>query len=139
MKIGRVIVKLKLTNHSDSVLKLHKVRKRVPRQLEVDALVDTELMGLYLQPAIVKKLGLLPVLKGPAGATKPPGQIDVYEPVSIELMGRCEIFQVMQNPHRSMNTIGRLPLMLLDFVVDPKSQKLIGNPKHGGVRMTEEY
>ncbi len=28
--------------------------------------------------------------------------------------------------------IGTIPLELLDFVVDPRAEALIGNPKHGG-------
>jgi hypothetical protein len=28
--------------------------------------------------------------------------------------------------------IGYIPLEALDFVVDPKNQRLIGNPEHGG-------
>jgi hypothetical protein len=28
--------------------------------------------------------------------------------------------------------IGYVPLELLDFVVNPKAQSLIGNPEHGG-------
>jgi hypothetical protein len=35
--------------------------------------------------------------------------------------------------------IGQVPLELLDFVVDPRAQKLIGNPAHGGEQMLEMY
>jgi len=35
--------------------------------------------------------------------------------------------------------IGQAPLGLLDFVVDPKSQRLIGNPAHGGEHMMDAY
>jgi hypothetical protein len=35
--------------------------------------------------------------------------------------------------------IGQVPLELLDFVVDPKGQRLIGNPAHGGEHMIEIY
>ena len=38
----------------------------------------------------------------------------------------------LMNVHR---LIGVIPLELLDFVVTPKSQKLIGNPEHGGEYM----
>ena len=33
--------------------------------------------------------------------------------------------------------IGQVPLELLDFVVDPVGQKLIGNPDHGGEQMID--
>jgi hypothetical protein len=35
--------------------------------------------------------------------------------------------------------IGQIPLELLDFVVDPSGQKLIGNPEHGGEHVVELY
>jgi hypothetical protein len=35
--------------------------------------------------------------------------------------------------------IGRAPLDLLDFVVDPVGRRLIGNPDHGGEWMIEPY
>jgi hypothetical protein len=35
--------------------------------------------------------------------------------------------------------IGQVPLELLDFVVDPRGQRLIGNPEHGGEHIIELY
>ena len=33
--------------------------------------------------------------------------------------------------------VGQVPLELMDWVVDPKGRRLIGNPEHGGVQMIE--
>jgi hypothetical protein len=35
--------------------------------------------------------------------------------------------------------IGFIPLEMLDFVVDPRDQRLIGNPDHGGEWMIDMY
>jgi hypothetical protein len=35
--------------------------------------------------------------------------------------------------------IGQIPLEYLDFVVDPQTRRLIGNPAHGGEQMYELY
>ena len=35
--------------------------------------------------------------------------------------------------------IGQVGLELLDFVVDPKRQRLIGNPEHGGKFMHDMF
>jgi hypothetical protein len=35
--------------------------------------------------------------------------------------------------------IGQLPLEHLDWVVDPKGQRLIGNPEHGGEHVIEVF
>jgi hypothetical protein len=37
------------------------------------------------------------------------------------------------------NLLGQIPLEYLDFVVDPRGQKLIPNPKHGDKQISEEY
>ncbi len=62
-----------------------------------------------------------------------------YEAVRLELMGRGEVFEVIEVPEEVPNLIGQAPLEVLDFVVDPRGQKLIPNPAHGGEQMTEEY
>ncbi len=33
--------------------------------------------------------------------------------------------------------IGQVPLELMDWVVDPTRQRLIGNPEHGGEQMID--
>jgi hypothetical protein len=35
--------------------------------------------------------------------------------------------------------IGQVPLEVMDFVVDPAGQRLIGNPAHGGEQVYELY
>jgi hypothetical protein len=35
--------------------------------------------------------------------------------------------------------VGKVPLNMLDFFVDPSGQKLIGNPAHGGEHVLEFY
>ena len=35
--------------------------------------------------------------------------------------------------------IGQIPLEILDFVVDPQGQRLIGNPDDGGEQMIEIF
>lgn len=86
-----------------------------------------------------QKTWFLPVIKANSRTATTSMEVNAYEPVRIELLGRRETFTVTKASRRSMNTLGRLPLMLLDFVVDPQSQKLIGNPEHGGVQMTEIF
>ena len=54
-------------------------------------------------------------------------------------MGRTEEFSVIEVPEDVPNLLGKVPLEVLDFVVDPRGQKLIPNSAHGGEQMTEEY
>jgi len=65
-------------------------------------------------------------------ATLGRGEADIYSAVRLTIMGRDCAIDVMELPDRLPVLIGQLPLHALDFVVDPKEQKLIGNPAHGG-------
>ena len=137
--MGKVIVKIKLTNQSDLVLAKHKATKAVPRTVEVEALVDTGATRLYLKPSVIKKLGLDRTDTVRSKTTNGDALRYKYEPVRLELMGRAENFDVIEVPEDVPNLIGQVPLEVLDFVVDSRGQKLIGNPAHGGEQMTEEY
>ena len=138
-KMGKVIVKIKLTNYGDMVVQKHKLSKRKPRQVEVDALVDTGATRLYLKPSVIRKLGLQKTDTVRSQTTNGDVIRYKYEPVQLELMGRHENFDVVEVPESVPNLLGQVPLEVLDLVVDPKRQKLIGNPEHGGEQMTEEY
>ena len=137
--MGKVVVTLKLTNFRDLILKQAKARKAQPRQAQVEALVDTGATRLYLKPSVIEKLGLEPTRKILSRTTNGSVERHEYGEVSLELLGRSGTFQVVEVPEDVPNLVGQVPLEVLDFVVDPKGQKLIGNPDHGGVQMTEEY
>ena len=63
----------------------------------------------------------------------------IDEPVQLELMGRRENFDVIEIPENVPSLLGQVPLEILDLVVDPRDQRLIPNPAHGGEQMTEEF
>ncbi len=137
--MGKVLVKIKLTNYSDLVLRRLKLAKAKPRAVEVEALVDTGATRLYLKPSVIKKLGLVRTDTVRSQTTNGEAIRYKYEPVELELMGRRENFDVIEVPENVPNLLGQVPLEVLDFVVDSKSQRLIPNPAHGGEQMTEEY
>ena len=137
--MGKVIVKIKLTNLKDIFLKSAGARRAGPRVIEVESLVDTGATRLYLKPSVIKKLGLLRVDAVPSQTTNGEAIRFKYEPVQLELMGRKENFDVIEVPESVPNLLGQVPLEILDLVVDSKRQKLIPNPAHGGEQMTEEY
>jgi len=137
--MGKVIVKIKLTNYSDLVVRRLKLAKGKPRAVEVEALVDTGATRLYLKPSVIKKLGLVRTDTVRSQTTNGAAIRYKYEPVELELMGRRENFDVIEVPENVPNLLGQVPLEVLDFVVDSKKQRLIPNPAHGGEQMTEEY
>ena len=137
--MGKVIVKIKLTNQGDLVTFNRKLSKTKPRTVEVDAMVAPEATLLYLKPSVIKKLGLERTDTVRSKTTNGDALRFKYASVRLELMGRAEEFSVIEVPEDVPNLLGQVPLEVLDFVVDARGQKLIGNPAHGGEQMTEEY
>ena len=59
--------------------------------------------------------------------------------VLLTVQGRDCGLEVGEIPDECPVLIGQVPLELLDFIVDPIHQRLIGNPDHGGEHMIEWY
>ena len=62
-----------------------------------------------------------------------------FEGAKIELNERSFVMEVMENDDDTPALIGYLLLEALDFVVDPKTQKVIPNPAHEGKWMADLY
>ena len=137
--MGKVIVTMKLTNQGDLVLREHKLLKGKPRTVEAEALVDTGATRLYLQTSLIKQLGLRRASEVKSKTTNGVRRRAVYSPVKLEVMGRYGNFDVVEVDDDVPNLLGQIPLEYLDFVVNPKGQKLIPNPEHGDKQMSEEY
>ena len=139
LRMGKVIVKIKLTNQGDIIALNRKLSRAKPRTTEVAALVDTGATRLYLKPSVIKSLGLERVDEVISQTTNGPTKRSVYEPVRLEVQGRYGNFDVVDIGENVPNLLGQIPLEYLDFVVDSKNQKLIPNPEHGDKQMSEEY
>jgi len=137
--MGKVIATFTLTNYADLVAKKLKVLKGKPRTVEVEALVDTGATRLYLKPSVIKALGLSKTGTVNSRTTNGNRERGVYSPVLMEMMGRSGEFAVVDSDENVPNLLGQIPLEYLDLVVDPKTQRLRGNPEHGDKLMTEEY
>jgi len=137
--MGKVIVKIKLTNLFDLGAQHRKLSKAKPREVEVEALVDTGATRLYLKPSVIRALGLEKVHNLISRTSNGPARRAVYEPVRLEVQGRFGNFDVVNVTEDVPNLMGQIPLEYLDFVVDSKRRKLVPNPEHGNVQMTEEY
>ena len=137
--MGKVIVTVKLTNYVEEQLKILKLLKGKPRSVEAEALVDTGATRLCLQKRVIRALGLRKAGEVVSRTTTGRRTRGVYQAARLDLMGRHGNFDVVEVDNDVPNLIGQVPLEVLDFVVDPKRQKLIANPEHGGIQMTEEY
>ena len=137
--MGKVMIKIKLTNQGDLVAVRRNLSTVTPRAVEVDALVDTGATRLYLRPSVIEALGLARVGSILSQTTNETAEGSVYEPVQLEVMGRSGNFDVVDIGENVPNLLGQIPLEYLDFVVDSKNRKLIPNPEHGDRQMSEEY
>ena len=65
--------------------------------------------------------------------------LQVYGTARVVVQGRECSCDVIELPDDCPTLLGQVPLELLDFVVDPSGQRLIGNPAHGGEHIIELY
>ena len=110
------------------------------RRIEVgDALVDTGATILSMPRRLILELGLRPVRTRRARTTAGPVTVQIDGAVRLTIQGRDCLSDVSELPDDCQVLIGQIPLELLDFVVDPIGQCLIGNPEHGGEHIIELY
>lgn len=104
-----------------------------------DALVDTGATLLALPTSSIRHLGLDKKYSKRVRSTTDTKEVDFFGPVRLSIQGRECPIDVMEVPDGTPALVGQIPLEFLDFVVDLRSHKLIGNPAHGGEHMFEAY
>jgi predicted aspartyl protease len=139
--MGRVVVTAKIENLGD-VYAAH--RKYIAptdiRWAEIDdALVDTGATGLGLPKKLIRELGLNQTGVRRVNTAKGTREAKVYEAVRLTVQGRDCVLDVTEVGANCPVLIGQLALEAMDFVVDPRGQRLIGNPAHGGQQMYDLY
>jgi predicted aspartyl protease len=110
------------------------------RRVEVsDALVDTGATIVSMPGRLIRQLGLNPLKVRQARTSAGQVPVQIFGTVRLTIQGRDCPTDVSELPDDCPVLIGQVPLELLDFVVDPAGQKLIGNPEHGGEHILELY
>ena len=64
-------------------------------------------------------------------------QLQMYRAVRLTVQGRDCVCDVGEIPDEFPVIIGQIPLESLDWVIDTKGQRLIGNPEHGSQHMID--
>lgn len=139
--MGRVVTPIIVENLKDLLdMREGTLPANQVRRAEVaEALVDTGAWSLALPTSLVRQLGLTKMSTRPVMTSKGPSQSDTYAAVRLTIQGRDCSLDVTEVPDGVPVLVGQIPLELLDFVVDPKSQKIIGNPAHGGEQILDLY
>jgi len=125
-----VRVKVKLTNAVDLALARRNLLK--PEDVhfyEAEALVDTGAVSLILPPFVVDQLRLARPLKQVTEyADGRREEVDVTEPVLVELMGRRTQEEALVLGDEVI--IGQTTLEKVDLHVDCRERRLLPNPAH---------
>lgn len=137
--MGRVVTAALVENNTD-LWEAH--RGKLPldqvRRVEItDALVDTGSTTLALPTKLIQQLGLSKSHEKTAITSGGKRAISVYEAVRVTILGRFCTVDVMEVSDDVPALIGQVPLEMLDLVVDPRQQRLTGNPAHGGEHVLE--
>ena len=138
--MGRIIETIKINNFIDEHLSERGLLTPDNiRNIEVEALADSGATTLCLQRHCINQLGL-PFLKE-VNVRTGNGSVRrrVYSGAHLFLLGRDDIFSVMEVPDDCLNLIGQIPLEELDFVLDLPGRRIIPNPEHGGELTMEIY
>ena len=138
---GRVLVIAKIENLFDverreqGLLPADQVRS-----VEVaDALVDTGATGLMIPKRFIQQLGLRHLRTRQARGIGGIISLSIYSAVRLTIQGRDCSVDVNEISDDLPVLIGQIPLEALDWVVDSKNQRLIGNPEHGGEQMMDVF
>ncbi len=137
--MGKVLVAATVENLDDlfAVGKGLLPADRVRRVDVADALIDTGATGLLLPTRFIVQLGLEPLRVRPARTIAGTTPVQMYRAVRLTIQGRDCISDVGEIPDEFPIVIGQVPLELMDWIVDLRNQRLVGNPEHGGVHMIE--
>ena len=137
--MGKVLVAARLENLED-VYKASQgaLAPEQVRGVDVsDALIDTGATGLLVPRRLIAELGLSVLRTRSARTIAGKMAMSMYRAVRLTVQGRDCISDVGEIGDEFPVVIGQVPLELMDWVVDPKRQRLVGNPEHGGEQMVD--
>jgi predicted aspartyl protease len=132
--MGKVLVTAKIENLGD----LYNVKQGLlpddqVRRIEVaDAVIDTGATTLLLPKRMINALGLEPLRTRHSRGLGGEFILPVYGTVRLTIQGRDCPLDVGEIGDEYPVLVGQIPLEALDWVVDTKGRRLIGNPDHGG-------
>jgi predicted aspartyl protease len=139
--MGKVLVPAKIENLDDLFrVKTGDRAEADVRRIDVsDALVDTGAFGLLMPMRMIEHLGLDPVRTRMSRTISGEIPITTYRAVRLTIQGRDCVIDVSGIADHLPVIIGQIPLEAMDWVVDMRGQRLIGNPDHGGEDMVDVF
>jgi hypothetical protein len=88
---------------------------------------------------MIRELGLTKLYTKRVCNTTGVHDVDVYGTARLTIGDRFCPADVLEVADETPALVGQIPLEYLDYVVDLRGRRLIGNPEHGGEHMFELY
>jgi clan AA aspartic protease len=128
--MGEVRVTVRLSNAADMALvRRNSMRPEEVHSVEADALVDMGAVTFVLPSLVVERLSLARPFKQVAEyADGRREEVDVTEPVFIELQGRHTVEEALVLGDEVI--VGQTVLEKTDLYVDCRQKRLVPNPAH---------
>ena len=132
--MAKVLVTARIENVEDLyAVERGRLRADQVRAVEVaDAVVDSGAVVLSMPSRLIAELGLDPV----RWHSK---RVRAFEAVKLTIQGRDCVSNVIELADDSPVLIGSTSCLAMDWVVDPETNTLCGNPAHGGEWMLEAW
>lgn len=139
--MGRILETVIVKNFIDIALSEMNLKQPSEiRTVEIEAIVDTGATYLCLPPKIIKELGLPFAYSKPVKTGNGSLELRIFRGAEITIKDRYVQMQVMENVDDDVPAlIGYLVLEEMDWVLNPKSQEIIGNPANDGKWMIDMY
>lgn len=124
--MARFKVELELANNDDvAESKRGHLDPTKVRRVKLLGVVDSGASHLELPQSVVKQLGLTPTSKVKVTyADGRTGKRPVVQGVYLKLLGRDSVFKGSVEPKRDTALIGAIVLEYLDFLIDPRKERL---------------
>lgn len=140
LDMGRVVVEVVVENYEDRLRASRgELAESNIRRVTISALVDSGATFFCMPKSLVEQLGLTFLHEKESRTVTGPITLGVYAPARLEVQGRDCVTQVLALPEGRQVLLGQIPLEMMDWWIDMRSQKLVGNPEHDGQWMAEVF
>jgi clan AA aspartic protease len=139
--MGKTLEKVFIRNFADTEFaESGYIQPNQIRSVEIEAIVDTGAAYLCLPPKIIQELGLRFAFSKPVRTANGGLELRIFNGAEITIKDRTIQMQVMENIDEKVPAlIGYLVLETMDWVVNPKTQEIMGNPLNDGKWIIDMY
>jgi clan AA aspartic protease len=138
--VGRIVVDVVVENYEDRQRAGRgEIAEAQVRRVTVPALVDSGATFFCMPSSLVAQLGLSFLQDKESRTVTGPIRLGVYAAARIEVQGRDCVTQVLALPEGRQSLLGQIPLEMMDWWIDLRAQRLVGNPEHGGQWQAEVF